>query len=295
MDGKINEPYHLSKEFMRKLGVSEQNINKYYSLLSDLRNRIHPMFEQRAPDKELYLKTNDGTAIFIQFFMPKNPNAILLFQHDHAVHSDLGYTLADFLYSKNIAMIMMDNRGHGRSGPKRGKFDHPEYMFPIYFYLLKLYPNIPKHFHGESLGTTMIAKFLNSECDRNVNLRSVILQVPPYQIRIFPQFRLLKYPIKILTNLLYILSFGKNIIFNKPKIQKSYYKEFIQVDFFDPIRVYFLTAKDLSTTAQLINDFPNEGKKIMIPTLILEGTADSLCDPVGAKELYRKINCTKKN
>jgi pimeloyl-ACP methyl ester carboxylesterase len=125
-------------------------------------------------------------------------------------------------------------------------------------------------------------------------LRSVILQVPPYQIRIFPLFRLLKYPILSLTNLLYILSFGKNIMFNKPKIQKSYYKEFIQVDFFDPIRVYFLTAMDLITTTKLICDFPNEVENITVPTLILEGTADSLCDPVGAHQMYKKIKNQKK-
>ncbi len=294
MNNNIKEQYHLSKEYMRRLGVSEENINKYYTKLAELRHTINPRVAQQSPTKEIYLKTRDGTPIFVQMIIPNNPRAIVLFQHGHAVHSDLGYPLADFLFSKNIGTILIDNRGHGRSGPKRGKLDHPEYMFPLYYYLLKLYPDVPKHFHGESLGTTMIAKFLTSECGKKSDLRSVILQVPPYRIRIFPLFRMLKYPILILTNLLNILSLGRNIMFNKPKIQKSYYKEFIQVDFFDPIRVYFLTAKDLITTTRLINDFPKDVEKVRIPTLILEGTADSLCDPVGAHQMYRKINTPKK-
>lgn len=292
--GKINEPYGISKEYLRELNISEENIDSYYKKLSALRERINPGIEQRPPDKEFYLKCTDGAKIFIQKFIPNAPKAIILFQHGHTIHSDIIYPLADYLYAKNIGIIAVDNRGHGRSGPGRGVFDKPELIFPIYRYLLLKYPGVPKHVYGESLGCTMMASFLNSEYAKDLKIDSFIMQVPPFQIKNVPSLQPMAFPIKILSEIIHVLSLGKCFFFSKPEIKDSYYKEFRQVDFFDPIKVYVITAKDLQTAASLIIRFPKHLEKITIPTLILEGTEDKTVEPDGAYKIYKTIQSKHK-
>jgi len=75
----------------------------------------------------------------------------------------------------------------------------------------------------------------------------------------------------------------------------SYYKEFSYgVDIVDPVRTKKIKARHFISAVNLIFRFPEDIKNICLPTLILEGSQDSLLDPQGSFELAQKIGSNNK-
>ena len=113
----------LSKLFLRKQGYSEQDIDYYYQNLNKLREVIHPN-KKLSSSEEHYIRTKDGNLVFYQVWKPDSINKmekIIICQHGHNVHGDLFYPFADH-FSNNSLIISIDNRGHGRSGPRLGDY-----------------------------------------------------------------------------------------------------------------------------------------------------------------------------
>lgn len=298
------EAHKISKMILRKYGLNSTQIDKYFLRLNALRKEIHPNTNDLAPPpKEFYITSKDHVPIFIQCWIPKNPKGLFLCQHGNNVHGDLFTPLADEVFIKNWAVISIDNRGHGRSGPIRGYFDKPEQMLPIYNVIIKSwkkkYPETPIHFIGESLGCTLVAMYAQSVWCELAPINSIIFMVPPFKIKgteyLIRMGNLIKYilyfPIKFFEYLSYRRPFLK---LNGFKHVNSYLESFDAYDREDPLINQILSFANIRSLGLLIINFRKYVKKIKISTLILQGTNDDLLDPSGAVKLYDVLESKKK-
>jgi alpha-beta hydrolase superfamily lysophospholipase len=277
----------LSHKFLQSNGYSESKIQEYYHWLEKLRKRIHPHSKLAPTPKESYLVFPDKTKIFMQEFIPEGCQTIILCQHGNCIQSDLFYPLADHLFKHNIGLIAVDNLGHGRSGPSRGYFNHPERIFPAYEAILKRYPDMNWYIHGESLGCIMFSWFLTQRKRNTPKIKSFILQVPPFRLRGEIWLRPLLPIARYLVYLLRLMSWDRPFVHFKPDFNNPYFYEFHKIDQIDPIRAPKFGAAHLQSDIILFQMFPSLIKNLRIPLLILQGTHDSILDPNGALTLQR--------
>ena len=103
------------------------------------------------------LTTQDGLALFAQTWLPDGkPEAILIFAHGQAEHSNRYSHFGEALANAGYALHMADLRGHGQSPGKRGHvMRFAEYWTDFQAmldYAQKLAPDRPQFFGGHSLG-----------------------------------------------------------------------------------------------------------------------------------------------
>jgi len=283
-------------EFLLKNGVSFKKIQDYYNSLEILRKKIHPDIPLAPNPNEYYHLSKNGTRIFVQEFIPSKLNAIILCQHGNTIQADIFYPLADFLFQKGIGLIAVDNSGHGRSGKRRGDFNHPEILFNVYTEILEKYlqKQIPCHILGESLGCTVMMKYLLENPKIHKQIHSVIFQVPPYRVRYLWYLSAFIPLFKLVLTFLHIL-FGQYPIFpSGPSNTPTYISEFRDLDKIDCIRQPNTTMRHFANNLFMINEFHKYGNQIQKPCLILEGTADSILEPQGAFQLFRQLKHVKR-
>lgn len=274
-------------QFLRDHGYTKAQITEYYDFLARFRKQFHP--DRLAPDpREYYITASDGTNIFVQEFIPDGAKTIVISQPGNNCQGDLYYPLADHLYFKGIGVIAVDNRGHGRSGPDRGRFDHPEWMFPIYDKILKRFGGTSRHLLGESLGSTMIAAYLASASKIAQNVSSAIFMVAPFKMWKQAILKPLLFPLKILVFILRILSVDRPFMAFKPDFRPTYYHQYHKLDQMDIIRAPKSTAVHLYNLFRMIEQLPGNAMKIKIPVLMLAGTGDQNLDPTGDLEFFKK-------
>jgi len=282
----------VTLQFLRKF-YTEAQITEYYDILARFRKRFHPN-GQLAPDpKEHYITATDGSNIFVQEFLPENPRAIVIGQPGNNCVGDLYYPLADHLYYKGIGVIAVDNRGHGRSGPERGRFDHPELMFPIYDALLERFQGVPCHMLGESLGSTMVSAYLSSKSKMVNSVSSAILMVAPFKMWRHALIRPLYFPpvlmvLKLILFILRIISGDRPFMAFKPDFRPTYYHEYHKLDQMDIVRAPKSTAVHFYNLILMIEQLPKNALKVKIPILILAGTGDQTLDPTGDLDFFKE-------
>jgi alpha-beta hydrolase superfamily lysophospholipase len=284
----------ISVNFLQQNGVKNSMTRRYYHTLRQLREKIHPNQPLCPYPAEHYFRQEDGNTIFIQEFIPKQIKALLICQHGNNVTSDLFYTLADHLYSYNIGLAAIDNRGHGRSGPGRGMLSNPFSMVQVYSSILQKYQKLPCHLLGESLGCIMIASFLCKSKKRPQNLKSILLQVPPYRLHPDHFLKPINAILRVLLSIIQILTFNRPIFPNKPGELGSFLPEFHKLDLIDPIRNPRIGAIHLKNDLLLLKEFAKFVPSIRYPTLILQGTADQMLSIEGTIDLFRSIPHSQK-
>ncbi len=283
------EPHALSRAFLREHGYADATIDEYYSILARFRNRFHPAAQQAPDPRESYIDAPDGSRIFVQEFLPEKPKAIVIGQPGNNCQSDLYYPLADHLYHAAIGLVAVDNRGHGRSGPARGKFNKPALMFPVYDALVERFVarGVPVHILGESLGTTMFAAYITNGSPASKKIASAVFLVPPYKLRRQKLLDSLKWLIKFLLVVLRAVTFDHAVLAFKPDLRPTYYPEYHEIDNGDIIRASKSTAVHLLGVLRQIERFHGNVKTITLPLLVLAGTGDKDLDPAGAEQLVR--------
>lgn len=288
----------------KKHGMSDEEIDSYFTRLANLRVEIHPDTNKRAfLPKESYIKSNDGIPIYFQRWIPKNPKGLFLCQHGNSVHGDLFVPFADEVVPQGWAVISIDNRGHGRSGPTRGYIDKPQEMIYIYQNMIaswrKKYPNTPIIFIGESLGCIFNAMYCESKMGKEFPPDSIIFMVPPLYVGPLRKLMSAKSLISLLVipvlRFLEILSFGHPLMKHRSfEAVPTYLKTFSEYDINDPLINDWIYLGNFRSLASLFIHFQDYIKNIDLPILILQGTGDSILDPVGAFDIFNLVKSKKK-
>jgi alpha-beta hydrolase superfamily lysophospholipase len=229
--------------------------------------------------------------IYYQCWLPEDePRAVLLIVHGLAEHSGRYMNVVDHFVPLGYAVYGIDHLGHGKSDGTRVYIkEFNDYIDTLSVYVdmvHKWQPGKPLFLLGHSMGALIGALFLLDHQDELVGaiLSGPSVKVPsntsPITINV----------VKLLSTLLPrvgLLQLEAEGVSRDPAVVHAYVS--------DPL-VY--TGK---TTARLTHEIlkamqciTTEVSKITLPVLIVQGSADRLVDPYGARMLYGAISSVDK-
>jgi len=236
------------------------------------------------------LDASDRVRLFNQFWKPQNPKAVLLIVHGLKDHSSRYASLGEQLVSHGYAVYALDLRGHGKSEGERafvGSFD--DYLRDLdlfYDKVRRAEPGKPVFLFGHSMGGAIALLFA---LGRNPEIRGLVLSAPALKIPsdvspllvwftkrlggIAPKRPVFKLDNKLFTRDLEALAAMNSdpLIYNKPH----------------PAR----TATEL---LRAIDRIQKTMSSLMIPIMLMHGTADKITNPDGSRQLDEAALSTDK-
>lgn len=113
--------------------------------------------------KETQWNSSDGIQFYSQSWSVEKPKAVICLVHGMGEHSGRYAHVAKFFNENGYSMIAYDQRGHGKSGGKRGHTPSYDLLMEDITLLLKqadsLYPGIPKFLYGHSMGGNLVLNY----------------------------------------------------------------------------------------------------------------------------------------
>jgi len=124
--------------------------------------------------------TADGTVLRGQIWAAETPKAVMNLVHGFGEHSGRYADMASYLNSRDISVVTLDLRGHGRSDGARGYCpDYNNLLSDVDALLAKsreTYPDLPHVLYGHSMGGGLV---LNHQLKaENSDIKCVIASAP---------------------------------------------------------------------------------------------------------------------
>ncbi len=229
--------------------------------------------------------------IYYQYWLPDgDPRAVLLISHGLAEHSGRYATLVGYFVPRGYAVYALDHIGHGRSGGRRVYVDRFEDFTDVlgrYLGMVREWqPGKPVFLVGHSMGALIGGMFL---IQRQTELAGAILSGVPFKIpdNVSPITVALSWILSRLTPGLGLAGLNIQGISRDPAVVHAYVS--------DPL-VYTgkTTARLAHELLQAIRRLRSAAAGITIPLLILQGGADVLVDPDGARAMYEEVGSAVK-
>lgn len=230
--------------------------------------------------------------IYYQCWLPeKTPRALLLVVHGLAEHCGRYMNLVHRFVPEGYAIYGFDLPGHGKSYGKRVFVDRFEdYIETLKAFLEKaktLHPNLPVFLVGHSMGSLVSTIFL---MDHSKGITGAILsgcgsvKVPD---NISKSTILAGKIFSRLIPKMGLIGLDVSAVSRDPKVVKAY------VD--DPL-VYNgkTTARLAAEILRSMQRVPEEASGITLPILLIQGGADRLVDPSGARMLFDRVGSKDK-
>ena len=229
--------------------------------------------------------------IYHQCWLPNGePRAVILISHGLAEHSGRYMNLVDRFVPLGYAIYSLDHLGHGRSDGTRvyvKRFSDFTNVLGEYLKMIeKWQPDKPMFLLGHSMGALIAAVFL---LDHQSAFTGAILSGPSVVV---PKnvSRLTIFMARILSALapkLGVMSLDAEAISRDREVVRAY------ID--DPL-VYTgkTTARLAYELVRAMQRVTEEASRITLPMMILQGGADRLVDPNGARILYDTIGSSDK-
>ncbi|MDQ3393384.1 MAG: lysophospholipase, partial [Bacteroidota bacterium] len=115
-------------------------------------------------NEHLTLLSRDGLEIHARYWVPEKPNAIICIVHGIGEHSGRYNEMALYMCSRGFTVFANDQRGHGKSGGKRGHSPSYSLLLDDVETLMKWarsqYPDLPLYLYGHSWGGNIVANFI---------------------------------------------------------------------------------------------------------------------------------------
>ena len=250
-----------------------------------------------APDvtaihHEGHLQGRGGKRLFWQSWLPegdRDPNAILVIAHGAAEHSGRYRYVVEKLVPEDFGVYALDHRGHGRSEGARAQLDRMSSVVADLDQLVDLarheHPGRKVFLLGHSMGGTIAVTYALSHQEK---LDGLALSAPLAAIDAAPL------PLRILARTLSLVAPGVGIlrieggaVSRDPQEVRAYEN--------DPL-VYRgkLPARTVQELADTIGAFPHSVPDLTLPLLVMQGTADGLVPPAGARLVHDGAGATDK-
>jgi acylglycerol lipase len=225
--------------------------------------------------------------IFYQRWLPEGePKAVLLVVHGLAEHSGRYMNLVHHFLPLNYALYAIDHLGHGRSEGERlyvERFtDYTDTIVAFGEMIPKQQKDKPVFLIGHSLGGLIGALYL---LDHQEELAGAVLSGPAVKIPdTVPAVTIL------MGKILSVLAPKSRLIAPPESTAVSRDPEIIRAYENDPL-VYRgkMTPRLGAEILEGMRRIGAEAFRIMLPLLILQGSADRLVDPSGAQMLYDRV------
>lgn len=242
------------------------------------------------PTEQTFTDLN-GYTIYQQQWVPHTePKAVILLVHGLGEHSGRYMNVVNYLVPQGFVVCGYDHPGHGRSSGRR------EYIaqFEDYLSTLKTYsamvrsawPDLPVFLVGHSMGGLIATWYLTAH---QQEFSGAILSAPALQAarKVSLPLRWSGQLLAKLTPHLGLITLNRNAISRDPQVVRD--------TRYDPLfhqgRIPARLAAELERSMRLV---PEQLEKITLPLLILQGGADRIVNPQGARLLHDTVSSTDK-
>lgn len=234
----------------------------------------------------------DGQHLFRQSWYPEDkPRAVMVLVHGLAEHSTRYSHVAEFLVANGIGVETFDLRGHGQSEGKRiyvNRFDN--YLDDLDQFLLETrgrYPSGPLFLFGHSMGGTIATAFILQRQIKAVTgllLSGAAVKVSD-DVSAFLQA--MSSVVSAILPTVPTITLDSSAVSRDPAVVSRYDQDPLNYRGPIPART---GAELIKTQKQILRN----ASKLVMPVLIMHGTADRLADPNGSRILFEKASSTDK-
>ena len=233
---------------------------------------------------EGFLAASDGTRLFYRRWQTESaPRATCLLVHGLSEHSGRYSHLARHLAGLRFSVWAMDNRGHGRSGGKRGDCRGVDQLAEDLHRLAeeagREEPGLPRLMVGHSLGG-LIALTYAVRHPREI--RAVAVSSPALRLT-HPTDPVTVFLVTSVAKLLPTAPFRSGINPRMLSHDAAVVEEYLR----DPLVHHVLTARCALALRDAMRDAMRLAAELKIPCLILQAGADEVCEPAAAEAFAR--------
>jgi alpha-beta hydrolase superfamily lysophospholipase len=220
---------------------------------------------------------------------PEKPRAVLMIVHGVSEHGGRYSRLQTELAEVGFASWAYDQRGFGKSTGRRSDAAHYTDFIndlkEMIAVVRSTHPVLPLYLIGHSFGGLVVSAFC-IYCPKEVD--AIILSAPAYEF----------IPLPLITHFLGIL-----LNFLCPTISISYPSDPAKLSHDPKIGIAFRedpltqtrgTPRFYHALREMNDMVKRRAEQISLPTLILQGTQDTIVLPQGAQALYDKMQSKKK-
>lgn len=232
-----------------------------------------------------------GLTLYYQCWLPETEaKSIVLLVHGWAEHSGRYANLVNYLLPKGYAIYAHDHRGHGMSEGRRGYVERFSYYLDDLetFHDLVRGENSDKKIFvvGHSMGGTVATAYAirhQQELDGLLLSGASLKLGSSMSSALVPIVRILS----IIVPTLGITTLDASAISQDRAVVDAYVN--------DPL-VYRgrITCRFAAEMIKTLRKLPSQMKEIVLPILIMHGTADRLGDPEGSQMLYDRVSSRDK-
>jgi acylglycerol lipase len=241
--------------------------------------------------QEGFFKGVRGAKIYFQSWLPENePKAVLLIVHGLAEHSGRYGNVVNHLVPLGYAVYGIDHLGHGKSEGTRvyvERFDDYTNTLKVYFDKIRGWqPDKPIFLVGHSMGGLIGAAYL---LDYQAELAGAVLSGPAVKIPkyVTPFILFMGKMLSALTPKYGLLPLDANGVSRDPAVVQAYVS--------DPlVHRGKATARLAAEMLKAMQTISSQAARITLPILIVQGSADRLVDPAGARMLHDAVSSVDK-
>lgn len=229
------------------------------------------------------LQTADGLKLHTINWQPQGePKAVILLVHGVAEHSGRYQHVADFFTQRGYAVYSYDHRGHGKSDGLKTyfeSFDDPvEDMKRVFDTVQAQYPGKKIFIYGHSMGSLISTLYL---LKYQAGVAGFISSGSPLGLDTATP-KPLVWLGKLLNNIIPKVNF-------LPLDSKLVSRDPVEVEKYNNDPLVDRKPTRIGTGVRLYESAMKalpQLHKITVPLLILHGSADGICPPVGSQRLY---------
>lgn len=232
-----------------------------------------------------YLKVSDGAKLYYQKWMPEDPKAIIVFVHGLADHVGRYEPFTRYFSLRGYGVALFDMRGHGRSGGRKTHinrfYDYIYDLSQFVSFVKKNSPDVPVFLVGHSFGGQIV---LNFTVRYSKDLRGIVALSPNIGVKLdMPEwkFKIAKVAVKCLPRYRIASNVNMNNLSHDENIVNSYRN--------DPNIPKDLTLKcglEILKNSELVMALAS---RIHLPTLLMHGDSDNICDVEATKKFYMRV------
>ncbi len=229
--------------------------------------------------------------IYFQSWLPEGePRAILLIVHGLAEHSGRYGNVVNHFVPLGYAVYGIDHLGHGKSDGTRvyvKRFDDYTNTLKVYFDTIRGWqPDKPIFLVGHSMGGLISAVYL---LDYQAELAGAVLSGPAVKIpkHVTPTMVIVGNILSALIPRFGLLALSADGVSRDPLVVKAYVS--------DPlVHRGRATARLAAEMLKAMQTISGQAARITLPILIVQGSADRLVNPAGARMLYDAVSSADK-
>jgi len=229
--------------------------------------------------------------IYYQSWLPENePRAVLLIVHGLAEHSGRYGNLVNHFVPMGYAVYGIDHLGHGKSDGERvhvKRFNDYTNTLKGYFDMIRAWqPRKPIFLVGHSMGGLISAVYL---LDYQAELKGAVLSGPAIKIpsNVTPSTIFVGRILSAAIPKFGLLALEADGVSRDPAVVQAYVS--------DPlVHRGKMTARLAAEMLKAMQTVSAQAARITLPILVVQGSADRLVDPAGARMLYEAVNSVDK-